>query len=86
MLGQAAACHLDLVILSPPAGVLALVVAAEQQDDPVAGRVAEHPEERRLTVCARLDAETELEQPASELAPERNSASQTPIPYRCSRR
>jgi len=70
MLAQASARHLDLVILSPPTGILALVVAAEQQDDPVAGGVAEHPEERRLAVRVRPEAETELEQPASELPPE----------------
>jgi len=32
--------------------------------------LAEDPEERRFAVLARLEAETELEQPASELAPE----------------
>jgi len=70
ILGQAAARYLDLALLSPSTGVLALVVTAKQQDDPVAGGVAEHSDERRLAVRARLEAETELEQPASELAPE----------------
>jgi hypothetical protein len=70
ILGQAAARYLDLAILAPPTGVLALAVTAKQQDDPAAGGVAEHSDERRLAVRARLEAKTELEQPASELAPE----------------
>jgi len=49
-------------------------------DVPVAGRMAEHPEERRLAVRVLVQAETELEQPASELAPELCITDAEPVP------
>ena len=44
MLGETTACYLDLALLSPPNEVLALIVAAEKQDDPLALGVAEDPQ------------------------------------------
>ena len=52
VLAETATCHMDLAILPSPTWVLAFVVAAEQQDEPIAGRMAEHPGERRLAVQA----------------------------------
>ena len=80
MLGQATTRHLDLTILSPAPGVLALVVAAQQQDDPLSGGVAEDPEKRRIAVSARVEAETKLEQPAAELTSELGVADAEAIP------
>jgi hypothetical protein len=80
MLGQATARYFDLVILPPARGVLALVVASEQEDDPVARGVAEHPQERRLAINGRLEAQSELEQPTAELAAELSVADADAIP------
>jgi hypothetical protein len=63
----------DLSLLSLSGRVLAFVVAAEEEDEPLAMGMAEHPDEKLLLT------QSKLEEAPSQLAAERGRADVDPL-------